>query len=351
MPDEDDHIARYQRPPRASSNRASPAIRAAALRGSKNIRTYVNEHLNKKIPIIEGGKTRKAPRAEAIALRGTIPDDDLRASSPIAADPAARLCRSAPQRSCRLHPSRLLRPQFADSLYAGALHRTHGFPPRRLSFRRDPAPDHQSSSSLTSLLRRKSRRHRDQLERMPSRPPRIRGAMTSCRAWNFLTLRSLIFGLRRERSARSILPIFVRLLPRSASSDSAIRSLSAATMNSSTARRVWIKVWDHRIRRRRGISCADASNDVLEDSRVRSPRQHVRSQVANRCVEFAREAHDGGKAFRLPFGGLVVGSGRDCPCRRWTSPGRTRCWSLLKCSMRTQGIRSSPTVWPPHSQQ
>ena len=188
------------------------------------------------------------------------------------------------------------------------LDRTHGFPPRRLSFRRDPAPDHQSSSSLTSLLRRKSRRHRDQLERMPSRPPRIRGAMTSCRAWNFLTLRSLIFGLRRERSARSILPIFVRLLPRSASSDSAIRSLSAATMNSSTARRVWIKVWDHRIRRRRGISCADASNDVLEDSRVRSPRQHVRSQVANRCVEFAREAHDGGKAFRLPLAAWLLGA-------------------------------------------
>ena len=29
----------------------------------------MNEHLNKKIPIIEGGKTRKAPRAEAIAIQ------------------------------------------------------------------------------------------------------------------------------------------------------------------------------------------------------------------------------------------------------------------------------------------
>jgi hypothetical protein len=29
----------------------------------------VNEHLNKKIPIIESGKTRKAPRAEAIAIQ------------------------------------------------------------------------------------------------------------------------------------------------------------------------------------------------------------------------------------------------------------------------------------------
>ena len=29
----------------------------------------MNEHLNKKIPIIEGGKTRKVPRSEAIAIQ------------------------------------------------------------------------------------------------------------------------------------------------------------------------------------------------------------------------------------------------------------------------------------------
>ena len=70
MSDEDDHIARYQRPPRKGQFKpgqsGNPRSRP---KGSKNIRTYVNEHLNKKIPIIEGGKTRKAPRAEAIAIQ------------------------------------------------------------------------------------------------------------------------------------------------------------------------------------------------------------------------------------------------------------------------------------------
>jgi hypothetical protein len=37
--------------------------------GSKNIRTYVNKYLNEKIPIIENGKTRTIPRAEAIAIQ------------------------------------------------------------------------------------------------------------------------------------------------------------------------------------------------------------------------------------------------------------------------------------------
>ena len=70
MTDEDDHIARYQRPPRKGQfkPRQSGNTRGRPP-GSKNIRTYVNEHLNKKIPIIEGGKTRKAPRAEAIAIQ------------------------------------------------------------------------------------------------------------------------------------------------------------------------------------------------------------------------------------------------------------------------------------------
>jgi Family of unknown function (DUF5681) len=70
MTNEDDHIARYQRPPRKGQFKPG---QSGNLRGrppgSKNIRTYVNEYLNKKIAIIEGGKTRKAPRAEAIAIQ------------------------------------------------------------------------------------------------------------------------------------------------------------------------------------------------------------------------------------------------------------------------------------------
>jgi hypothetical protein len=70
MSDEDDHIARYQRPPRKGQFKLG---QSGNLRGrppgSKNIRTYVNEHLNKMIAIIEGGKTRKVSRAEAIAIQ------------------------------------------------------------------------------------------------------------------------------------------------------------------------------------------------------------------------------------------------------------------------------------------
>ena len=70
MPDEDDHSARYQRPPRKGQFKPGQSGNPLGRpKGSKNIRTYVNEHLNKKIPIIEGGKTRKAPRAEAIAIQ------------------------------------------------------------------------------------------------------------------------------------------------------------------------------------------------------------------------------------------------------------------------------------------
>src|SRR5271163_4631686 len=70
MSDEDEHIARVQRPPRKGQFKpgqcGNPRGRP---KGSKNIRTYVNQHLNKKIPIIEGGKTRTVPRAEAIAIQ------------------------------------------------------------------------------------------------------------------------------------------------------------------------------------------------------------------------------------------------------------------------------------------
>src|ERR1700722_6562745 len=74
---------------------------------------------------------------------------------------------------------------------------------------------------------------------------------------------------------------------------------------------LWIKVWDHRIRRRRGISCADASDDVLDDGRVRSPRQHIRAKLAGRRIKFAREGHNGGKALGIALCGLVDELDRD----------------------------------------
>jgi hypothetical protein len=70
MTDEDDHIARHQRPPRKGQFKPGQSGNLLGRpKGSKNLKTYVNEHLNKKIPIIEGGKTRKAPLAEAIAIQ------------------------------------------------------------------------------------------------------------------------------------------------------------------------------------------------------------------------------------------------------------------------------------------
>jgi Family of unknown function (DUF5681) len=67
---DEDHIARYQRPPRKGQFKPGQSGNLLGRpKGSKNIKTYVKEHLNKKIPIIEGGKTRKAPRAEAIAIQ------------------------------------------------------------------------------------------------------------------------------------------------------------------------------------------------------------------------------------------------------------------------------------------
>ena len=62
MTDEDDHIARYQRPPRKGQFKPGQSgnLRGRP-KGSKNIRTYVNEHLNKKIPIIEINDKRVQP--------------------------------------------------------------------------------------------------------------------------------------------------------------------------------------------------------------------------------------------------------------------------------------------------
>jgi hypothetical protein len=65
MTDEHDH-----RPPRKGQFKPGQSgNRYGRPPGSKNIRTYVNKYLNEKIPIIENGKTRKVPRAEAIAIQ------------------------------------------------------------------------------------------------------------------------------------------------------------------------------------------------------------------------------------------------------------------------------------------
>lgn len=67
---EDDHIARHQRPPRKGQFRpgqsGNPQDR---LKNSRNIKTYLDELLSETIPVIEGGKTRKIPRAKAIAIQ------------------------------------------------------------------------------------------------------------------------------------------------------------------------------------------------------------------------------------------------------------------------------------------
>jgi hypothetical protein len=66
----DDNIARHKRPPRKGQfqpgQSGNPYGRP---KGSKNIRTYVHALLGAKIPVIEGGKTRNIPRAQAIAVQ------------------------------------------------------------------------------------------------------------------------------------------------------------------------------------------------------------------------------------------------------------------------------------------
>jgi hypothetical protein len=55
----------------------------------------------------------------------------------------------------------------------------------------------------------------------------------------------------------------------------------------------------------------DASDDALKDNRVFGPRQHIRAKLTDRRVKLTREANNGGKAFGLPFGGLVDELDRD----------------------------------------
>ena len=67
---DDDSVARYQRPPRKgqfkSGQSGNPRGRP---KGSRNIRTYVQQLLDAPILVNENGKTRKIPRAEAIAIQ------------------------------------------------------------------------------------------------------------------------------------------------------------------------------------------------------------------------------------------------------------------------------------------
>ena len=66
----DDNLARYQRPPRKGQFKPGQSGNPRGRpKGSKNIRTYVHELLGAKILVKEDGKTRKIPRAEAIAIQ------------------------------------------------------------------------------------------------------------------------------------------------------------------------------------------------------------------------------------------------------------------------------------------
>ena len=70
MTGEDDHIAHFQRPPRKGQFKPGQSGNPRGRpKHSRNIKTYVDELLSETIPVIEGGKTRKIPRAKAIAIQ------------------------------------------------------------------------------------------------------------------------------------------------------------------------------------------------------------------------------------------------------------------------------------------
>jgi hypothetical protein len=70
MFDGDDGIAHYQRPPRKGQFRPGQSGNPRGRpKNSRNLKTYVGELLSATIPVIEDGKTKKIPRAKAIAIQ------------------------------------------------------------------------------------------------------------------------------------------------------------------------------------------------------------------------------------------------------------------------------------------
>jgi len=70
MSDQDNGLARYQRPPRKGQFKPGQSGKPRGRpKGSKNIRTCVQDLLDARIAVKESGKTRMMPRSEAIAIQ------------------------------------------------------------------------------------------------------------------------------------------------------------------------------------------------------------------------------------------------------------------------------------------
>lgn len=70
MSDQDDGVARYQRPPRKGQFKPGQSGNPRGRpKNSKNLKTYIAKLLAEKIPVIVDGKTKIIPRIEAIAMQ------------------------------------------------------------------------------------------------------------------------------------------------------------------------------------------------------------------------------------------------------------------------------------------
>ena len=70
MSDQDNGLARYQRPPRKGQFKPGQSGNPRGRpKGSRNIRTCVQDLLDARIAVKENGKIRKIPRSEAIAIQ------------------------------------------------------------------------------------------------------------------------------------------------------------------------------------------------------------------------------------------------------------------------------------------
>jgi len=70
MSDQDNGLARYQRPPRKGQFKPGQSGNPRGRpKGSRNIRTCVQDLLDARIAVKENGKTRMMPRSEAIAIQ------------------------------------------------------------------------------------------------------------------------------------------------------------------------------------------------------------------------------------------------------------------------------------------